>query len=162
MDQFQIKGIGGAVVSGVFDTDNISKLVCSGFGLQRGHKAAGIDPIIKSIRLDQGIPVQNLFEDDSGKVIKEIFDASSKIFVLKEELLPLLTTLLPSVLAEKLVLFSSIFGMEPKMFITKCDNALSAFDTTYSEALTLAVACYLHKALLDSDIFGPWMMHIKG
>jgi hypothetical protein len=64
-------------------------------------------------------------------------------------------------MAEKVVLFSSIFGMEPATFITVSRCIVSEINPTNSQALALEVSSYLQDVLLDSNIFGLWMMHIK-
>ena len=155
-----LEGVEGVVVSGEYDQNNIYKLVCAGFGMKGEHEDT--TPAIKLISPGQAPLFQDLFVDEVGKQIQYMFDVSGIIFVLNEELVPLLTNSIPSTFANKVVLFSSIFGMEPKTFIASCRYLTSRIDPNSAEALALEVAWYLKNVLLDSYIFGPWMMYIKG
>jgi len=55
----------------------------------------------------------------------------------------LLTNSLPSTRANKVALFFSIFGMEPKTFIASYRYVTSEIDPNNAEALALEVASYL-------------------
>ena len=155
-----LERVEGVVVSGEYDQNNVYKLVCAGFGMRGEHEDTF--PAIKHISPGQVPLFQDLLVDEVGKQIQFMFDASGIIFVLNAELVPLLTNSLPSTLANKVALFSSIFGMEPKTFIASCRYLTSQIDPNNAEALALEVASYLKNVLLDSYIFGPWMMYIKG
>jgi len=158
MDLFNISGLEGVVVDGEYDKNKNFKIVCTAFGL---HVNAGPGaPVLKIVHSRKGSNLHDLFADYIGKLQKEIFVATNIIIVLKNELLSMLSASLPSALAKKIVLFSSIFGMEPtKSFSTgQCNTA----DPNDSERLTVHVACDIQNFLINSKIFSAWMKYTTG
>jgi hypothetical protein len=158
MDPVNISGLEGVVVDGEYDQDNGYKIISTAFGLH-GNTGCGA-PVLKIVNSRQGSNLQDLFATDIGKLQKEIFDATSIIIVLNNELHSILTTLLPRAQAKKAVLFSSIFGMEPKKFF--CTGECKTFGPTATEMLTVHVACDIQNFLLNSKIFSAWMNYTTG
>jgi len=150
----------GVVISAEYENNTGLKFICSGFGVQHPYGSDGL--VLKIVQAKQGFNFKNLFTSDVGKLIIQIFHDSSIIIVLKSSLIPMLSEALPTTLVKKIVLFSTIFGIEPeKFFITgQCIHRKS--NQVDSEELTVQVACNIHNFLINSKIFTSWMNYIKG
>lgn len=154
-----IEGLTGVVVSGQ-SLGTTYQLNFIGFGVANEYEHPGITKFLKLDPEATSPFSPKLFEDESGKKIKDMLEHAAVIFVLNPDYLEPLKNEISNKF--RVVEFSSIFGMSPMQFLTASPYGCADPDPRKSEEIAFELASYFTSNLLEYYIFGPWIQYIAG